>query len=235
MNWQHSDKMKKEHLVGGLIILSLCASTSLSFSIASGIVSWFGRFRAGFHRMIWGRSRQQRISPLNRRLRLNARSSTFLDEGPESNPYNPDFWTSSSGGSRRREKSFDEFEERQTDNANCYVQTCDQSITGRMLSYNRALEIVQDEEYLTAADLDIIRRQSNAQVRSSRRKSRYLKEISKHGCISEMIGSVWFHRLKRQTAGSGGLLDLFGDPSLSQEDWWVFFLHFPDCNLASGL
>ncbi len=43
-------------------------------------------------------------------------------------------------------------------NQRCYVQTCDQTITGRNLLYSRALEIVQDEEYLTAADLDIIRR-----------------------------------------------------------------------------
>ncbi len=38
------------------------------------------------------------------------------------------------------------------------LQTCDQTITGRNLGYNRALEIIQNEEYLSAADLDIIRR-----------------------------------------------------------------------------
>ena len=43
--------------------------------------------------------------------------------------------------------------------SNCYVQTCDQTITGRQLSYQRSLDIVQGEEYLEAADTDIIRRQ----------------------------------------------------------------------------
>jgi hypothetical protein len=40
----------------------------------------------------------------------------------------------------------------------CYVQTCNQIISGRQLSYNRALEIVQSEKYLDAADIDLIRR-----------------------------------------------------------------------------
>ena len=43
-------------------------------------------------------------------------------------------------------------------NKACYVQTCDQTITGRNLLYERALEIIQNEEYLEAADLDIIRK-----------------------------------------------------------------------------
>ena len=38
-----------------------------------------------------------------------------------------------------------------------YVQTCDQVITGRNLNYQRALNIIQNEEYLSAAD-NIIRR-----------------------------------------------------------------------------
>jgi hypothetical protein len=40
----------------------------------------------------------------------------------------------------------------------CYVRSCDQSISGRNLEYNRALQIVQNEEYLSAADLSVIRR-----------------------------------------------------------------------------
>ncbi len=56
--------------------------------------------------------------------------------------------------------SQDYLQERQ-DNNNCYVQTCDQTITGRQLAYNRALDIVQNEEYLEAADTDLIRRQFN--------------------------------------------------------------------------
>ena len=40
----------------------------------------------------------------------------------------------------------------------CFRQTCKQTITGRRRRYRRALQIVQNEEYLEAADLDIIRR-----------------------------------------------------------------------------
>ena len=40
----------------------------------------------------------------------------------------------------------------------CFVRQCDQLITGRNLLYARALEIIQNEEYLSVADLDIIRR-----------------------------------------------------------------------------
>ena len=41
--------------------------------------------------------------------------------------------------------------------AGCFKRSCDQTITGRGLTYNRALEIVQNEEYLEAADTDILR------------------------------------------------------------------------------
>ena len=40
----------------------------------------------------------------------------------------------------------------------CYKRTCDQIISGRNLLYSRALEIVQSEQYLIEADLDLIRR-----------------------------------------------------------------------------
>ena len=40
----------------------------------------------------------------------------------------------------------------------CYIRSCDQAITGRNLDYDRALQIVQKEEYLAAADLSVIRR-----------------------------------------------------------------------------
>jgi hypothetical protein len=36
-------------------------------------------------------------------------------------------------------------------------QTCDQLITGRNLEYNRALEIIQNEEYLDGSDFDEIK------------------------------------------------------------------------------
>ena len=42
--------------------------------------------------------------------------------------------------------------------SSCFTRTCDQTITGRRLTYGRALQIVQNEEYLSAVDLDIIRR-----------------------------------------------------------------------------
>ncbi len=46
----------------------------------------------------------------------------------------------------------------------CHIRSCDQTITGRRLSYARALEIVQGEEYLTVADTDIIRRRLRREV-----------------------------------------------------------------------
>ncbi len=39
-----------------------------------------------------------------------------------------------------------------------YVQSCDQVVTGRGLNYDRVLQIIQDEEYLSKADTSIIRR-----------------------------------------------------------------------------
>ena len=44
---------------------------------------------------------------------------------------------------------------------NCFTRTCDQIITGRNLKYGRALQIVQNEEYLDEADLNIIRRRKD--------------------------------------------------------------------------
>ena len=45
------------------------------------------------------------------------------------------------------------------DDSACFIQQCNQVITGRNLAYGRALEIVQNEEiYLEVADLDIIKR-----------------------------------------------------------------------------
>ena len=47
------------------------------------------------------------------------------------------------------------------DFSNCYTKTCDQIITGRQLKYRRALEILQNEEYLHNIDL----RQNNHRVK----------------------------------------------------------------------
>lgn len=43
----------------------------------------------------------------------------------------------------------------------CLLRTCEQTITGRDLTYQRALEIVQSEEYLVAVDADLIRRRQD--------------------------------------------------------------------------
>ena len=51
----------------------------------------------------------------------------------------------------------------QNQNQECYVRQCDQLISGRNLLYSRALEIVQNEEYLTEADLNLIRRRYRRQ------------------------------------------------------------------------
>merc|ERR1712066_1142741 len=40
----------------------------------------------------------------------------------------------------------------------CFVQTCNQVITGRQFPYERSLEIIQNEEYLEDSDIDEIRR-----------------------------------------------------------------------------
>ena len=47
----------------------------------------------------------------------------------------------------------------------CLLRTCDQYITGRDLTYERALEIVQNEEYLVAVDADLIRRRQDYATR----------------------------------------------------------------------
>ncbi len=46
----------------------------------------------------------------------------------------------------------------------CHIRSCDQTITGRRLSYARALEIVQSEEYLMEADRSVIRRRKKRAV-----------------------------------------------------------------------
>merc|ERR1712226_1838200 len=52
-------------------------------------------------------------------------------------------------------------------NQECYIRQCDQIITGRNLLYSRALEIVQNEDYLSEADLDLIRRRYKRQANTS--------------------------------------------------------------------
>ena len=52
-------------------------------------------------------------------------------------------------------------------NQECYIRQCDQIITGRNLLYSRALEIVQNEDYLSEADLDLIRKRYKRQANTS--------------------------------------------------------------------
>lgn len=42
----------------------------------------------------------------------------------------------------------------------CFRQTCNAVVTGRRLRYARAFQIIQNEEYLSALDLDDIRRKT---------------------------------------------------------------------------
>ena len=56
--------------------------------------------------------------------------------------------------------------ERQSQILQCHIRFCEQRIIGRELTYDRSLQIVQDEEYLSAVDQNIVRhrrvkRQSN--------------------------------------------------------------------------
>ena len=44
----------------------------------------------------------------------------------------------------------------ENENPSCYVQTCEQLIMGRNLRYQEALRIIQNEEYLEAADFDMV-------------------------------------------------------------------------------
>ena len=50
-----------------------------------------------------------------------------------------------------------------------FRQTCKVRVTGRNMRYQRALQIVQDEEYLSAIDLDDIRRYRRVYKKKRRR------------------------------------------------------------------
>ena len=53
---------------------------------------------------------------------------------------------------------FEEFPVSEPSPRQCLIRTCTQIVSGRNLAYGRALQIIQSEEYLEAADLDAIRR-----------------------------------------------------------------------------
>ena len=65
---------------------------------------------------------------------------------------------------------------------------CDQIISGRNLAYSRALEIIQEEEYLDEEDFDEIRYKRNLRVKTEFRK--------KHAKVFERVKRP---RTKRQT------------------------------------
>ena len=84
------------------------------------------------------------------------------------------------------------------------VQTCDQTITFRNFDYSRALEIVQDEQYLDDVDFD--------EIRVSRKQGKVFQAINN---FQEKVGNdidiLWedsdilgefdeHHREKRQYA-----------------------------------
>ena len=65
---------------------------------------------------------------------------------------------------------------------------CDQIISGRNLAYSRALEIIQEEEYLDEEEFDEIRYKRNLRVKNEFRK--------KHANVFERVKRP---RTKRQT------------------------------------
>ena len=65
---------------------------------------------------------------------------------------------------------------------------CDQIISGRNLAYSRALEIIQEEEYLDEEEFDQIRYKRNLRVKNEFRK--------KHAQVFERVKRP---RTKRQT------------------------------------
>ena len=77
----------------------------------------------------------------------------------------------------------------------CFTRICDQTISGRQLVYDRALEIIQDEEYLNDVDFDEIKRQR------LKRQISILDAAEKH--FSDSIEKILLreekhHLLKRQ-------------------------------------
>ena len=66
----------------------------------------------------------------------------------------------------------------------CHLRSCSQEISGRNLPYARALEIVQQEEYLDVADLEIIRRKIFRYVRH-----RYRRQTGP-GCTALCVTNV---------------------------------------------
>ena len=100
------------------------------------------------HQILWRRNDQGELllpsvdpftGPLEARADENAATSTNIFNNYQSKP------------------AYGAPEEKPT----CLIRTCDQYVTGRDLTYTRALEIVQNEEYLVAVDANLIRRRQD--------------------------------------------------------------------------
>ena len=65
---------------------------------------------------------------------------------------------------------------------------CDQIITGRNFAYRRALEIIQDEEYVDFIDIDILRKKRDLEVKNTKE-------------YAQLLGSNKKSRTKRQSGG----------------------------------
>ena len=77
---------------------------------------------------------------------------------PRQPPTNPGILTPDFGILPEFPSVFEEFPVSEPSPRQCLIRTCTQIVSGRNLAYGRALQIVQSEEYLEAADLDAIRR-----------------------------------------------------------------------------
>jgi hypothetical protein len=78
---------------------------------------------------------------------LHFKGSEFIKSHNQEIPKPYPFFTDQS-------KSFSERQSRPGNRLRpqCFKQTCNQVVTGRRLTYQRATRIIQDEEYLTATD-----------------------------------------------------------------------------------
>ena len=92
-----------------------------------------------------------------------------------------------------------------TDQSSCYVQTCDQTISGRQMLYERALEVVQEEEYLDAADLDIIRRHK-IRVKRQTMTAGALLDYYPTQSLTEFCTTITTSTIPTVTCGAGAVL-----------------------------
>ena len=68
-----------------------------------------------------------------------------------------------------------------------FRQTCKVRVTGRNMRYQRALQIVQDEEYLSAIDLDDIRRYRRKFQIKRRKLKKHVRKKRQESCKFMLI------------------------------------------------